>query len=513
MRLTMIHPKMIRFSFALTIALCAPALAAPPVVSLVPLPRPAQPPAELVEVQASAQSRVIVDVIDERAPEQVDIASLANDALSEGDTTRLASAEVSALATERSPRPSPRGTVPEDVLARSEERGRAYDEALAASRPEPTRDPEFLAWITGFQARARGAGIAQGTLNRAFEGVQIAERVLDRDRNQAEFSRALWDYLDTAVSPERIRNGRDRMEEWRTTLGRIEAQYEVEAEVVVAVWGLESAYGAMRGSTDIIAAMATLAYDGRRQEFFEEQLIAALRILQDGDTAPRNMVGSWAGAMGHTQFMPTSYLEYAQDFNGDGRRNIWGDNPVDALASTAHYLAEHGWTYGQPWGLEVRLPDGFDYRLAGEHERIGVAFWNGQGVRLINGDPIPDHGPASIRLPMGAEGVALMTFDNFRVIERYNPADAYVIAIGHLSDRITGGPAFRADWPRDDRALSFEERQEMQRHLQAAGYYDGNIDGLVGPITIAAVRAYQEGEGLTPDGYASLSVLERLRRG
>ncbi|MBF9042342.1 lytic murein transglycosylase [Rhodobacterales bacterium HKCCE4037] len=492
---------------------------------------------EISGVEVTALPRVVVEVIEEpvsepdvtdEAPATVDIATLASGAIAAAEGTETspdvepvaeteaqpdATPEISPLATATSPRPRPRGEVSAEFLALSEERGRAYDAALAESGPEPTRDPDFRAWINAFQSRARAAGISQGTLNRAFEGVQLQENVLERDANQAEFSRALWDYLDTAVSAERIRNGRAQMEEWSTTLARIEERYRVEAEVVVAVWGLESAYGAMRGGTDTIAAMATLAYDGRRSEFFEEQLIAALRILQDGDTRPRNMVGSWAGAMGHTQFMPTSYLQYAQDFDGDGRRNIWSDNPVDALASTAHYLAEHGWTYGQPWGLEVRLPEGFDYRLAGEQENIGVAFWNGQGVRLVNGDLIPDHGPASLRLPMGARGVALVTFNNFRVIERYNPADAYVIAIGHLSDRITGGSAFRAEWPRDERALSFAERQEMQEHLREAGYYTGNIDGLVGPITIAAVRAYQEGEGLVPDGYASLSILERLRRG
>lgn len=361
--------------------------------------------------------------------------------------------------------------------------------------------------------RARAQGIDQSVLERAFEGVELNDRVLERDRNQAEFSRALWDYLDTAVSATRIANGRERMAEYQTALQRIEERYQVEAEVISAIWGLESAYGATRGSTGIIEAMATLAFEGRRQEFFEAQLIAALQIVQAGDTRPENMTGSWAGAMGHTQFMPTSYLEFAQDYDGDGRRNIWSDDPLDALASTAHYLAEHGWTYGQPWGMEVTLPEGFDYRLAGEQERVGVAFWNGQGVRLVNGDPIPDHGPASIRLPAGARGVALVTFENFRVIERYNPADAYVIAIGHLSDRIEGGSGFRAGWPRGDRALSFDERQELQVHLQASGFYGERIDGIVGPRTIAAVRAFQESEGLVPDGYASLSILERLRNG
>ncbi|MEJ6393423.1 lytic murein transglycosylase [Gymnodinialimonas sp. 2305UL16-5] len=413
----------------------------------------------------------------------------------------------SALAVVTSIRPQMRADVPPSFAARAAELRARAEEATR------TRDPEFRAWIEDFKTRALAMGIRERTLTRAFEGVQLNTRVLERDANQAEFSRALWEYLDSAVSATRVRNGRTQFEEYRDTLARIEQQYEVEAEVVVAIWGLESAYGASRGSTDIIEAMASLAYDGRRQDFFEEQLIAALRILDAGDTNPRNMTGSWAGAMGHTQFMPTSYLQYAQDFNGDGRRNIWSGDPTDALASTAHYLAEHGWTYGQPWGMEVELPNGFDFALAGEQERRPVRFWNDQGVRLAEGGDIPDHGQASILLPAGAQGVALVIFDNFRVIERYNPADAYVIAVGHLGDRIGGGPAFEADWPRQDRALTFAEREELQRRLQTAGHYDERIDGIIGPNTIAAVRRFQAAIGVTPDGYASPSILERLRRG
>jgi membrane-bound lytic murein transglycosylase B len=195
--------------------------------------------------------------------------------------------------------------------------------------------------------------------------VQLQERIVERDRNQAEFSRTLWDYLDSAVSDARISNGRAAVAEHRETLQRIERRYRVEAEVVAAIWGLESAYGASRGSTDIISAMATLAYDGRRREFFEAQLIAALQILQSGDVAPRQMTGSWAGAMGHTQFMPTSYLEHAQDFNGDGRRDIWSTIPPTRSPPPPPTCAHFGWTYGQPWGVEVRLPQGFDYRTDG----------------------------------------------------------------------------------------------------------------------------------------------------
>lgn len=438
-----------------------PALALPPATSLHPLPRPAL---ETLAVSTTAPPR-----------------------------------EPSDYAVMRSLRPFLRGSVPERV------------HRAAYSRPEVTEDPGFRRWIDGFRDRAIARGIAPRTFDTAFAGVQVQSRVIERDRNQAEFSRTLWDYLDSAVSDTRIRNGRGAVAEHRDLLAAIERRYRVDAEVVVAIWGLESAYGEVRGSTDIVSAMATLAYDGRRRDFFEEQLIAALRILQSGDVSPRQMTGSWAGAMGHTQFMPTSYLEHAQDFNGDGRRDIWSDDPTDALASTAAYLANFGWTYGQPWGVEVRLPRGFDYSLASERVRRGVGFWRRQGVTLADGGQVPDHGDASILLPAGAQGVALMIFDNFRVIERYNPADAYVIGVGHLADRIAGGPGFRADWPRGDRALTGAEKRELQRRLTAAGFPTDGIDGIVGPNTIEAVRRYQQAVGVVPDGYASLRLLERLR--
>jgi lytic murein transglycosylase len=261
----------------------------------------------------------------------------------------------------------------------------------------------------------------------------------------------------------------------------------------------------------VIRSLSTLAFEGRRGQFFEEQLIAALKILQNGDTKPRNMTGSWAGAMGHTQFIPTSYLEYAVDFTGDGRRDIWSNDPTDALASTAAYLAKFGWSKGQPWGVEVSLPAGFDYRLAKRSITKSAADWARLGVVGMDGRPISDHGAGSILLPAGGNGAAFMIFDNFGVIERYNTADAYVIGVGHLSDRIKGGPAIYAAWPREDRALTLKERKEMQERLTSKGFDTKGIDGKIGPLTIEAVRAYQVAAGLLPDGYASLKLLERLR--
>lgn len=374
-----------------------------------------------------------------------------------------------------------------------------------------TEEAGFQRWVRSFRARALAQGIGAATFESAFRGVRYDPEIIARDRNQSEFTKTIWQYLDSAASDTRIANGQAALRAHGDVLSAIEARYGVEKEVVVAVWGLESAYGTYKGGRDVVRSLATLAYDGRRGQFFEGQLVAALQILQSGDTAPRDMTGSWAGAMGHTQFIPTSYLEYAVDFDGDGKRNIWSEDPTDALASTAAYLARHGWTKGQPWGVEVRLPAGFDYALADRKVTRSAAEWARLGVIGADGAAVPDHGAASILLPAGSRGVALMIFRNFAVIERYNAADAYVIGVGHLSDRIGGGAAFKADWPREDRALSRNERKEMQRRLTARGFSTQGVDGLVGPNTLKAVRAFQLAEGLTPDGYASYALLKRLR--
>ncbi|MCB2116601.1 MAG: lytic murein transglycosylase [Rhodobacteraceae bacterium] len=369
----------------------------------------------------------------------------------------------------------------------------------------------FDRWIAGFRARALANGISAGTFERAFQGVEYNTYAIEKDRNQSEFTKTIWDYLDSAVSDSRVKNGRAALKKYGRLLDRIEAHYGVDKEVVVAVWGLESSYGTHRGDIPLIEALATLAYDGRRGSFFESQLIAALKIVQAGDVDPRRMTGSWAGAMGHTQFIPTSYLAYAVDFTGDGKRDIWSDDPTDALASTAAYLARFGWRQGQPWGIEVVLPRTFDVSLTGERVKKSAAEWAALGIRDTGGRKIGDHGPASILLPAGARGAAFMIFPNFHVIERYNTADAYVIAVGHLSDRLKGGGPIRASWPRDDRALLFAERKELQERLTRAGFDTQGVDGKIGPNTISAIRAFQRSAGMIPDGYASLEILRRLK--
>ncbi len=374
-----------------------------------------------------------------------------------------------------------------------------------------TANLTFGDWIAGFRMRAEAQGIRAEVMDGAFAGIEYNTSVIEKDRNQSEFSRTIWDYLDGAVSADRIANGRAALAAHGDLLQRIEDAYGVDKEIVVAIWGLESAYGTFRGNIPIIPAMATLAFDGRRAAFFEGQLIAALKILQAGDVDAGHMTGSWAGAMGHTQFMPTSFLDHAVDFTGDGRRDIWSDDPADALASTAAYLRHFGWQKGEPWGVEVRVPEGFDYGLTGERVKKPAGDWAALGIRDMEGKAVPDHGAASILMPAGVRGATFMIFQNFHVIERYNAADAYVIGVGHLADRIAGGPPIRADWPREDRALLAAERQELQAKLTEAGFSTGGVDGKIGPNTIAAIRAFQRTVGLVPDGYASVEVLGKLR--
>ncbi|MGB7240589.1 MAG: lytic murein transglycosylase [Sulfitobacter sp.] len=380
-----------------------------------------------------------------------------------------------------------------------------------AKAQQVSSDAGFQGWVEGFRGRAQAQGIEDQTFKSAFSGVSYDPKVVERDRNQSEFTKTIWDYLDSAASELRIENGKKAMRDHGAKLDAIEAKYGVEKQVIVAVWGLESAYGTFRGSNDVVQSLATLAYDGRRSDFFEQQLVAALNILQNGDTRPRNMTGSWAGAMGHTQFIPTSYLDYAVDFTGDGKRDIWSDDPSDALASTAAYLAQFGWVTGQPWGVEVQVPEGFDYTLANREILKDPSEWARLGIVGTDGAAVPDHGPASVLLPAGWQGAAFLVFKNFEVIEHYNTADAYVIGVGHLSDRINGGAAIQSGWPRDDRALTLDERLEMQQRLTQAGFSTDGIDGKIGPKTINAVREYQLSKDMVPDGYASLKILKSLK--
>ena len=387
--------------------------------------------------------------------------------------------------------------------------------ASVGKKPEtrllPVPNPAFDAWVEGFRGRARGAGISEAALQTGFRGVGFLPGVIEKDRNQTEFTRSIQDYLAIAASDERVSKGRAGLAAQGGTLAEIEARYGVEAHVVTAIWGLESFYGERRGNVPVISALSTLAFEGRRGPFFEQQLIAALKIIQNGDTTPEQMTGSWAGAMGHTQFIPTSYLGFAVDFRGDGRRDIWSDDPTDALASTAAYLAKSGWTRGQPWGVEVRLPSGFGTGQTGRGTTRSPADWAALGVRDMSGGVVANHGAASILIPAGAAGPAFMVFRNFTVITRYNNAESYVIGVGHLSDRLRGGPAIQGAFPPDAQGMTIADRQELQRRLTAAGFDTQGSDGVIGNNTRAAISAWQARAGLPVTGEPSLAILAALR--
>lgn len=373
-------------------------------------------------------------------------------------------------------------------------------------------DIEFQRWISQFKCKARRNAISACTLDHAFAGVVLNKGVLEKDSNQSEFVLPIWTYLERAVSEARVINGKVALQHYAAIFSALEQRYGVEKEVIAAVWGLESAYGAMRGDIPVIAALATLAFAGRRAGLFETQLLAALQILQSGDVDASEMIGSWAGAMGHTQFMPTSFLLFAVDADQDGRRDIWSDDPSDALGSTAAYLSGFGWQRDQPWGAEVALPSGFDFELAGMHIARPVAEWLALGVRPTDSDRRIEHaGNASILLPAGSRGPAFLVFANFGTILCYNNAHAYAIAVGHLADRLAGCKPIQGNWPTDDEPLNRAQMQELQQRLTANGHDTFGADGIAGPNTFAALRAFQKDVGDVPDGFPSMLVLQTLR--
>ena len=387
--------------------------------------------------------------------------------------------------------------------------GRSGGYAAPDPAPRPVPNAGWDAWVEGFKGRAAGRGITQGTIDAAFRGAGFLPEVVEKDRNQTEFTRTLEDYLNIAASDERVSLGRQKFAQYGNTLSAIEARYGVEGHVVAAVWGLESFFGTRRGNVPVISALSTLAYDGRRGEFFEGQLIAALKILQAGDISAPAMTGSWAGAMGHTQFIPTSYLAYAVDFTGDGQRDIWNEDPTDALASTAAYLQRSGWTRGLPWGMEVSLPGGFDAGNLGRGKGKSAAEWQALGVRASSGGALA--GGSIIAGGNGAGGPYFLLTQNFATILRYNNAQSYAIGVGHLSDRLLGRGAVQASFGPDAAGMTKADRQELQRLLTAKGFDTGGSDGVIGAKTKAAISAYEASAGLLVTGVPSMALLQRLR--
>ncbi|MDE9449612.1 lytic murein transglycosylase [Aliiroseovarius sp. Z3] len=372
-------------------------------------------------------------------------------------------------------------------------------------------EKDFQAWCHAFRKRADQAGVSDRTLELCASHLRPDPRVLDKQSNQSEFTLTISQYLDRAVTDKRIRNGRARYRANRALLNNVSEQYGVDAQIILAIWGLESDYGATRGDWPVLTALATLAQSGHRASFFEDELIAALKIIDAGDIAPSAMRGSWAGAMGHGQFMPSSFQRFAVDDDADGRRDIWGDDPQDGLASVANYLAEHGWRKSRPCQIEVILPDGFDYALAGRHAKRPATEWDRAGVISAGGSQVPDYGDASVLLPSGASGPAFMTFGNFDVLLTYNRADAYAIAVGLLADRVQGGQPIKAKCPDDLIVLTRDGIRELQERLTGAGYDTLGADGFPGPNTAAALRSYQRDNGLVADGFGSGAMLDHLR--
>ncbi|GAB2791333.1 lytic murein transglycosylase [Halomonas shantousis] len=386
----------------------------------------------------------------------------------------------------------------------------AVERNAEAAMAEPEAPRDFAQWLKAFRRTAAERGIEADTLDAALDGASFLPRVIELDRAQPEFTRPVWQYLDSAVSTQRVETGRTKLAAYRETAERVEQRYAVPKEVVTAIWGIESNYGGNFGSFETIDALATLGYDGRRPGFAQGELMAALGILQSGDIDRDHMRGSWAGAMGHTQFLPSSFLAYAVDADGDGRRDIWG-SIADVMASTAHYLAESGWQDGEVWGREVRLPADFDYAQTELSVRQPSEQWAAQGVTPMRGDGLPGLADASVIAPAGARGPAFLVGNNFRVIMKYNASTSYALAVALLADRIAGQSGLVASWPREEPSLSRAQVKEVQTLLNARGMAVGEPDGVVGPNTRRGLREYQRAQGMTPDGFVTQALLERLR--
>ncbi len=372
----------------------------------------------------------------------------------------------------------------------------------------------FESWARDFAEKARSSGIDRSVIHSSLDRVFPNPSVISADRNQPENAFTAGDYLRRAMPPERIARGAEHRGLLENELSRIERKYRVERRTILAIWGIESDFGTNTGDYLVIEALATLACEGRRRKLAERELVDALKILESREVRPGEMLGSWAGAMGHTQFMPSSFLAFAVDHDGDGRRDIWNpSDPLDALASTANYLARSGWRLGSPWGMEVRLPSDFNFLQADPQVSKPASVWSDQGMTALNrADSARLQGTdgASVFLPAGAAGPAFLVFRNFSVLQKYNASGVYALAVGLLGDRIDGAGPVQAEWPTNVSTLSLHDVMKLQERLRDLGFGPGAVDGLVGPDTRAAVRRFQREAGLIPDGHVSNEILEHL---
>ena len=367
----------------------------------------------------------------------------------------------------------------------------------------------FNQWLAAFGRSAQAAGIEPATLQTALKDVHFVPSIISLDRAQPEFNRPVWSYLDSALAPNRIARGREKLQQLRAQLTPIVTPYGVPLEILFAFWGVESDFGRNVGNIPVIDALATLGFEGRREAWAKGELLDALRIVQRKDIDAREMVGSWAGAMGQTQFMPSIFLAYAVDGDADGKRDIWNSVP-DVMASTANFVSHAGWQVGQAWIVEVTLPPEFDYAQARPDLQRPAQAWRVDGVQAINGNDLPSWPDTSILLPAGRRGPAFLVGPNFRTLLQYNNAVSYALAVGLLAQQLAGEPPVQAAWPRDLAALSRPQVITLQTELNRRGFNCGLADGIAGPATQGAIRQFQQHRGLPADGYPSLAVLDAL---
>ena len=381
-------------------------------------------------------------------------------------------------------------------------------EALAQKNVPPA--PPFEGWLQELKTEAQGRGISSQTINRALGKVKRIPRVLELDRRQPEFTQTFWTYMGRAVNDARIKKGKALLVKHKKLLDKIYKKYGVPPRFLVSFWGLESNFGQYTGTFPVVAALVTLAHDRRRPSFFREQLLAVLKLIDQGDIA-FGTKASWAGAMGNHQFIPTTYRDFAVDSNGDGKRDLWGTLP-DIFASASNYLKGAGWDKDRTWGREVKLPAKFAYALSGLKVKKSLAEWQKLGVRRTNGKNLPEVAiEASIVLPAGYQGPAFLVYKNYSTIMIWNRSILYALAVGHLADRFVGLPSIKAKKPKNERPLSRLDITDIQRILTANGYDAGGADGIVGSKTRSALKSFQKAAGLPADGYPSMGVLERLR--
>jgi len=407
----------------------------------------------------------------------------------------------------------PTGTIPAmtaPVTPWSGQSGASGDPSMTADAIRAAA-ADFHNCLERLWPAAARRGITRGTYTASTAALTPDLHIMDLLDSQPEFTKSVWDYLDLLVTDGRIAEGRALLDKYRKVFDAVERDYGIDRHIITAIWGVETNYGTAIGDRPVIRSTATLACIGRRQHYFRDEFLSALEILQHGDIRADRLIGSWAGAFGPTQFMPTAFKRYAVDFDGDGRRDVVDSMP-DIIASTANNLKKDGWVPGETWGYEVVVPANFNFMLADRRRSMAIRDWQRLGISRAGGRTFPRGDErAFLLVPAGVQGPAFLMLPNFHVLMRYNPAEAYALAIGHLADRLAGGGPFVQRWPRYERVLSRDERLELQELLARHGYDVGEPDGRLGARTRAAIRDFQSRNGQVPDGFASAVILDKLR--